>query len=442
MNIVYNFLVFSVVCFCSIFSIQGKSDINQPKQGKSKVIKKEVQSKYFEELYANTFNSLTSRMREDGYLPESLTGAYSGMFPRTTGAYVLLLIEAGMYDEAEATLQYVLTTLEKNDMEYVPRVIGSNYNIEEDQFQIDGHAHVILAWARLALARGKTPFEDKTWTQVRVLMRFATSRAHFLHGHWYGHWAIEPNLVRNTALEHSKDARMWDCFDLLTQSFIGAALTDMSIIAERQNDPKMVKHWTGQLELLREGISKHLTTEHYGIRTYSEMLIPNGEAGVPYDGLGWVTLSPIAAGWEGVDHQILKNTVSVMNEKLLQHSNGVYWMPTDGYPDGSFSNEIIGKGIGWEIDFANTEQDDKRLMEILDMIKIVNAEHPIYMEGAWLQGDDYWQNKRLQESDIPAMKDCEWKVKDAGNGEQTAWWTWAMARLRKSAGLNVKPQTK
>lgn len=403
-------------------------------------IKKELQSDYYERLYSKTYYSLIGRMRGDGYLPESLTGAYSGMFPRTTGAYVLLLIEAGQYDAAEQNIRYILKSLENNDMERIPRVLGPDYNIEDDQFQIDGHAHVVLAWARLALARGRNPFENQTWKQVRALMKFATSRAFFLHGHWYGHWSIEPNLVRNTAFEHSKDARMWDAFDLLTQSFVGAALTDMIQIAERQGDPKTAEHWTQQLKLLSDGIRKNLTTDHYGTTTYSEMLIPDGDAGVPYNGLGWVTLSPVAAGWEGVEHQILKNTVAVMNEKLLKHSNGVTWMPTDGYPDGSFSNEIIGKGIGWEIDFANSENDIKRLKEILHMIRIVNTDHPIYMEGAWLQGDNYSQNKRLHETDIPKMKSTVWKVKDAGNGEQTAWWCWAMARLRKSVGLSAQPK--
>lgn len=403
-------------------------------------VKKTLQSDYFERLYSNTYYSLIDRMRADGYLPESLTGAYSGMFPRTTGAYVLLLIEAEQYDMAEKTIQYVLKTLEQNDMERIPRVIGPNYNIEDDQFQIDAQAHIILAWARLAIKRGPTRFENETWDQIRALMKYTTSRPFFLHGHWYGHWSIEPELIRNTAFEHSKDARMWDTFDLLTQSFVGAALTDMTVIAERQNDLSIAEHWKEQLETLKRGIKNKMITTHYGIPTYSEMLLPNGDGGISYNGLGWVTLSPIAAGWEGVDHQILKNTVLMMNKKLLKRSNGVVWMPTDGYPDGTFSNEIIGKGIGWEIAFSTNEKDYKRLLEILHLIKIVNGNHLIYMEGGWLQGKDYWQNKRLRNGDIAKMKKAEWKIKDAGNGEQTAWWCWAMTLLRKSMGLPVHPQ--
>ncbi|MDD3079933.1 MAG: hypothetical protein PHH37_12640 [Paludibacter sp.] len=403
-------------------------------------IKEKLSSEYFEKLYSKTYFSLLDRLDSKGYLPESLTGAYSGMFPRTTGPYVFLLIETGRYQKAELTLKYLLETLEKNNLERIPRVIGGTFNIEDDQFQIDGQAHVILAWARLALKRGHTQFEDDTWEQVRALMKFTTSRAFFLHGHWYGHWSIEPGLVRNTAIEHSKESRMWDAFDLLTQSFVGAALTDMVTIAEKHQDKKMVKLWSNQLDLLKDGLDTNLTTTYYGIKTYLEMLLPNGDTGVSYPGLGWVTLSPVAAGWEGLDHSIMQNTVKIMHEKLLKQSNGVVWMPTDGYPDGTFSNEIIGKGIAWEIAFANSENDFNRLDEILNLIKTVNADNPIYMEGAWLDGDGYFQNKRLVNSDINQMTDCVWKVKDAGNGEQTAWWCWAIARLRKSVGLSAEPK--
>lgn len=403
-------------------------------------IKGKLSSEYFEKLYSKTYFSLLDRMDSKGYLKESLTGAYSGMFPRTTGPYVLLLIETGRYQEAELTLRYLLETLEKNNLERIPRVIGDNFKIEDDQFQIDGQAHVILAWARLALKRGHTQFEDDTWEQVRALMKFTTSRAFFLHGHWYGSWSIEPGLVRNTAIEHSKESRMWDAFDILTQSFVGAALTDMVTIAERHQDKKMIDLWNNQLGLLKGGLDKNLTTNYYGIKTYLEMLLPNGDGGVSYPGLGWVTLSPIAAGWEGLDHSILQNTVKTMNGKLLKRSNGVAWMPTDGYPDGTFSNEIIGKGIAWEIAFANSENDFNRLDEILHLIEIVNADNPIFMEGAWLDSVDYWQNKRLKASDIDQMTNCVWKVKDAGNGEQTAWWCWAMSRLRNSVGLSAEPE--
>lgn len=401
-------------------------------------VKALLSSDFFETLYAKTYYSLLNRMDDDGYLPESLTGAYQGMFPRTTGAFVLLLIETGRYDEAEANINYVLKAITAHDMERIPRVVGKENGkpiILDDQHQIDGQAHVILAWARLALKRGRTSFEDKTWPLVRSLMMRTCDRTFFQ----YGGWSIEPELIRNIALEHSKEGRMWDVWDLLTQCFIGSALNDMAKIAERQGEKKLADNWRWRIGLLKEGVSNNLTTDCYGKKIYAEMRIPNGDAGTIYPGLGWVTLSPIAAGWEPLDHQILKNTVGVMNELLLKRTHGVAWMPTDGYPDLRFSNEIIGKGMAWELEYARSEHDFVRMEEILHLIQTVNADYPIYMEGAWLDGNGIRLSQIISEQDLEKMKTSVWKVKDAGNGEQTAWWCWAMARLRKSVGLSAEP---
>jgi len=114
-------------------------------------------------------------------------------------------------------------------------------------------------------------------------------------------------------------------------------------------------------------------------------------------------------------------------------------MPTDGYPDGRISNEIIGKGLGWEMEFCRQEKNDERIRQILALIKIVNADKPVYMEGGWLEGAGFKQSQVLTAEDLEKMKDAVWKSKDAGNGEQCAWWCWAMARLRKEVGLPAEP---
>jgi hypothetical protein len=433
-----------IILFClfisqSAFSqSRSKSSVAYSIQQKEKV-REILQKPEMERLYSKTYYSLLDRLNNDGFLPESLTGAYSGMYPRTSGPFVLLMIETGRYKEAEANIKCVLDAVAQNDMERIPRVVGKEHNkyiIIDDQFQIDAQAHVILAWARLALKRGHTQFEDDTWDQVKMLMRRTCDRTFFQ----YGGWSIEPGLVRNIAFEHSKEGRMWDVFDLLTQSFVGAAMKDMIKIAERHNSPYLVADWNKKIAILSTGIKTHMVSDYYGAQAYVEMFIPNGNGGVQYNGLGWVTLSPIAAGWEGVDHQILKNTVKIMNEKLLKHSNGVVWMPTDGYPDGRFSNEIIGKGMAWEIDFSRSENDYKRICQILDLILTVNADKPLYLEGAWLEGNGKTLSNIISDDDLVKMKTSAWKVKDAGNGEQTAWWCWAIARLRKSVGLSAEPK--
>ncbi|WP_090651141.1 hypothetical protein [Mucilaginibacter sp. OK283] len=401
-------------------------------------IKAILQSPYFEKLYSNTYYSLLDRMRKDGFLPESLTGAYEGMYCRTTGAMVSLLIETSRLKEAELNIKCVLDATTQNDMERIPHVIGikdNKYTIISDEHQIDGQAHVLLAWARLALKRGHTNFEDKTWPLVSAIMKRTCDRTFFQHG-W---WSVEPGLVRNISFEHSREGRRWDVWDLLTQSFVGAALNDMATVAERRSETKLAADWRKKMEILQQGIRKNLTTVRNSDTTYLEMRLPDSNGGTPYLGMGWVTLSPVAAQWEGLNHQVMRNTVKAMQQGMLKKTNGLAWMPTDSYPDGTVSNEIIGKGQAWEMEFARTEKDYNRIKAILDLIKIVNAPKPVYMEGGWLDGNGHKQSEKISDTDLAAMNNAVWKTKDAGNGEQCAWWCWAMARLRVAAGLPAEP---
>jgi hypothetical protein len=402
-------------------------------------IKAELSSTFFEKLYANTYNSLLDRMSKDGFLPESLTGAYEGMYCRTVGAMVPLLLETGRLDEAERLINIVLTQMQEHKMDRIPHVIAirdGKYYILSNEPQIDGQAHVIMAWAMLALKRGSTNFEDRTWPVVSELMNSTCDRTHLQHG-W---WSVETGLVRNISFEHSREGRRWDTWDLLTQSFAGAALQNMVMVAQRRGDSTRAEYWNKKLQILKDGIRKNLVVVHNGDTTYLEMRLPDGNSGKPFHGMGWVNLSPVAAQWEALGHQVLRNTVKRMQQTIMKTTGDITWMPTDGYEDGTVSNEIIGKGIAWEMDFARSEKDFDRLKQLLALVRHINSQKPIYMEGAWLDAPGYKPSQKLSEDDLVSMKAAIWKIKDAGNGEQTAWWCWAMARLRKEAGLPAAPE--
>jgi hypothetical protein len=402
-------------------------------------VRKLLESPYFEGLYARTYWSLIQRTDPSGFVPESLTGAYGGMFPRTVGALSLLYLETGRLDEAQKSIACVLRAMEQNNLELVPHVIGKTgdrYTIRDDEFQIDGQAHVILGWARLAQRRGRTPFEDQTWNQVSALMTRTSSRA-FLD---YGGFPSQLGLVRNSALEHSREGRFWDTYDLLTQSFVGAALKEMAAVARRRGDTGQADLWEAKLAILSKGVAKNLTTVRDGKLTYLEMRLPNSAAGVPYLGLGWVAFAPVAAGWEpDADPQVMQNTVAVMQHSLLKVTHGLAWMPTDSYADGSFSNQIIGKGQAWEMDYSRAHGDYTRIEQILRLIEIANGSSPLYMEGAWLEDAHHNVTGLLHDSDLPELEHAAWTTKDSGNGEQTAWWCWAMARLRRQMGMPAEP---
>ena len=554
-------------------------------------VKARLQSPALQGLYARTYKSLLDRTEASGYMQESMTGAYAGMFPRTVGGLVSLYLETGEYAKSEALTSYVLRAMQANKMERVPHVIGAPYKGREPlpgpgsvvqaghpialyrvdqparfggaqefiapaeairaielwltgdrckgtltldiaptldapaiaeakvdaaslsggwtrfafapplrlpagkqyvmrlhhegtgtpawwgvdlapealrkQFgeghgrdaqiqpgwmltqkhvtayaldtgrlqhseretiplyaaedQIDGQAHVIMSWARLALRRGPTPFETRTYTDVAKLMD-RTSDWPYLTPYYPNSplFTVATGLVRNVCFEHSRDGRFWDTFDILTQSFVCAALTDMTRVAESRHDAVRAARWRNRLNALQAAIRARMTRELDGQTVYLEMRLPDGGGGVPFGGLGWVNLAPVAAQWEGVDRDILASTVAAYRKRALFTAGGLTAIATDWWPDRPLDKTVIGKGVGWEMVYSLDHGEWDRICQWLDFVAAVNTQ-PIYMESCGLGADG------------------KWYVGDPGNGEQCSWWCWGMARVRKAVGLTPAP---
>ena len=553
-------------------------------------VKAKLQNKFFEKLYSKTYYSLIDRIEDDGYIEESLTGAYDGMYPRTTGGVGSLLLETGDYESAKRLLNLDMQVASQYGMERLPHVIGKHrgrlirpiadanniaqvktnhvvhqmaqgvgsavsfvagsdkpikaieaavrskkstgkfvlsiresadgevlgsseffvtadmqdelwkrfvftspvkveagkkyyvridfegkgrpwwmgfkklyesdgfsanflvepeghkpywfaqtreaggfaidtgdlkhepdeeYFIISDFDEIDGQAHVIMAWARLVTKTGDKEFEDKWYDYLAKITDRASDFPYFMYGN-NPTWGFV-DLVLCPSFEHSREYRFWQCYDILTQSFNGAAWQAMADVARRRGDMDHAKKWEDKLKMLRRGIANNLTGEVDGKKVYLEMRLPDGSAGKPMLDMGWVNFSPVAAQWEALDRDVLVNTVDLLRSKAMQTlADGTKWLPTDWYEGKGPSPEIIGKGIGWEIDFCRQHGQWWRIMEILDMLEKVNTTE-LYMEGA-----GYHDGKLI--------------VKDAGNGEQTCWWSWAMARLRRDMGMDAMPK--
>ena len=88
---------------------------------------------FHKKLYQNTYKSLLERLQPNGYLPESLTGAYGGEFSRTLGPYVFLLLENGEFERARKSLEYVLSATALSGLNRIPHVIGPAYREREPQ---------------------------------------------------------------------------------------------------------------------------------------------------------------------------------------------------------------------------------------------------------------------------------------------------------------------
>ncbi len=545
-------------------------------------IAKELTSDFHRNLYAKTYESTRTRVEPDGFFQESLTGAYSGMFPRTVGGLVSLFLETDELDPCERLIDCVLTATDENGMERLPHVLDrrqppdpvsnghdlvqsqnrlglyrldsrycgvqkftapaepvraievylrldrckgnlalaisegrdgtpirtqttdaeqaakkgrwvrfafdpplvlesgaaccirldfegegkpawcglvspghrlagtfardasttppqwlehpdhvtafavdtegltrpadSAYDILCDQDQIDGQAHVLMAFGRLAQRRGPTAFEDRWYPFVAKLLDRSTDWPYILAAGNPPHLG----LVRNVCLEHSREGRMWDTYDILTQCFVGAALESMLDVAQSRNDVEHVDRWQERLKALRAALAKQMVRELDQKTVYLEMRLPNSAEGVPFEGMGWLNLAPVAAQWEPLDPEILRNTVEALRKRALFEWQGHKALALDWNADGTFAKSVIGKGVGWEIDYCRREGEWDRIAEWLDFLKAMHKA-PIYMEGATLDAND------------------QWVFGDPGNGEQCAWWCWSMARLRKAVGLPVRP---
>lgn len=408
------------------------------------LVHKKLTSAFFTKLYSDTYNNLIDRIESDGYLQESITGNYEGEYCRTVGAIVPLLIETKQLQKAELLIRFVINFMEATGESRVPHIIGkerkNNTFSQEDSVyliqdtdQIDGQAHNILAWAELALFRGPTSFEDSTWLFMKNMMD-RTTHPPYMGSREKG---FIRDLVYNYNFEHSRIMPM--NYDLLTQCFTGAALESMIVIAQRRNDLVCVKRWIDKLTSLKAGVEKFLTRNADGKQIYLELLSKEGNEHKPFLGFSWVNFSPVAARWEPLQHLVLVNTINEMEKTAMKKWNGFNWLPMDWWPDGDFSDGILGKGIGWEIEYARKEKDWGRILEILSLIEIIQKNQPIYMEYSFLSDSQRKTGQRISQNDFDSLKNPSWKIVDAGNGEQISWWCWAMARLRSDLGFSASP---
>ncbi len=303
------------------------------------------------------------------------------------------------------------------------------YPLISNHDQIDGQTHVIMAWARLALTRERNAFEDQTYAFWAKLMDRTSDWPYFAP--YTAGGSAHVGLVLNRNLEHSREGRLWQTQDVLTQHFVGAALDAMIKVARRRGDETHAAKWNEKLNTLKQGLEKMMLRDFEGKKIYLEMRHPDSSCGVPYDGLSWLNLSPIAAQWEGLDRQVLRDTVGAYRQLALRDWHGYKWLAVQteppgtpaGGPNGDVAPAVIGKGVGWELDFSRQEKEYGRIIEWLDFIEQVNTGTPIYLEAA-----NYFKNED------------RWLLQDPGNGEQCFWWCWAMARLRKEAGLPALPR--
>ena len=403
-------------------------------------VRRHLSSGRIGEIYAATYNSLLHRVTETGCFPESVgPGGYGPvMFCRTTGAVDALFRETGEYQADEKIIRFALDSARRMGLNRIPHIAhqvkdcnGQTTQQFSTDDQADGAFHVLLAYARLVLSgHASREFEDTYYRDVKKYLDILMRQPYFYYeencpSDVYPHMFPPESLrlVYNCAFEHSRENRRWSTFDLLTQSFGGAALEAMSRVAQKRGDESSAVFWQERLHLLSEGIRRYMTRECDGKEVYLEMRLPDGGWGRPFTGMGWVNFSPIAAGWQALPQKVLDDTISLIRDKIwlpAPYTDGCFYMATEFDEDGTVNPNILGKVIGWDIVYSVRKKDYLHILSWIEFLEKVN------------------HSALLAENLSPI--NGEWKISDGGNGEQCGWWCWGMAVLRSSLGMSAAPE--
>lgn len=391
---------------------------------------KELQEGTIARIYKKTYESIISRVEEDGYFGESLTGIYSGEFCRTIGGLVSLLLETGDDEKAQKALTFVFESMKRNGLSKVPHTLGKVVKLKDGNWeqwvgkddQIDGRAHVVMAYARYCLKAEQPEFENTYYNLVKNEMSLFLEQPYFYYQLDPNEWACTRlGLILNCSFEHSREGRRWSVFDLLSQSFVGAAAEAMIKLAMRRKDTAFAEFLQSRLDILKTSIDKYMTREVNGKKVYLEMRLPDGNWGKEFTGMGWVCYSPIPAQWEALDRQILRNTIDLLKQKLyindpLDENIMLTFLEYD--ENGHINYSAIGKSIGWDIDYCRQEGQYDKILDWCGFFNKYHTDHDILMENI-------------------NLTDGKWVKADCGNGEQCVWWCFAIARLRKALSLPV-----
>ena len=406
-------------------------------------------------IYEFSMQSLESRLTEDGFLPESFTGKYEGAFTRSIGAYSLFLLEQGKLAQAKALLVNLFEITKEFHLPRFPHW----YNVKQPRIdmkdQIDGDSHAILAFATYCLETGDQEIIDAYYDFACKMIFTIFSAPYLLDGSepagFGGDWdrypaklaeiadqeyTINPdavNLVHNYFFEHSREYKMWDCCDFLTQCFAGKAADQMILLMKKQGDDKLAAWLEKKCQAHRMGVAKNMTFQQDGKTMYWEML--TGDPLEPFPASGWPLFGYTATGWEGVDWEIFCNTIDYLLERttITDPVTNAKVNMMEYLPNGRIFPGIYLKMVGWTLEYCFATEKWER---IADWIRFLSENYPESILTEYIlpldkDGDPLIRKADiLFEGDLP--KDIRWKIEDGGSGEQCIWFCRAIYRLRKA----------
>ncbi|TDP92235.1 NEW3 domain-containing protein [Labedaea rhizosphaerae] len=211
---------------------------------------------------------------------------------------------------------------------------------------------VALAWARV-FPKSSLGFRYETWPLIRGFVDYYLSTP--------GYFNTSMNLIRNPILD---DEGYHNTYDLLTNVFTAQALHELAPIADGYLDPATASRYRQFAAKITRGINANLVTTVDGNRIYGEKY-EIGSTTVFSPGYSFVNLSPLAAGWYGMDDTIMANTVQAYFAHESKNWSGVTMLSSMQDYGGSGHNRwVLTKSFSWELRFAAKNGDTGRVGEI------------------------------------------------------------------------------
>ncbi len=363
------------------------------------------------DMYKTSYNSIFDRIRDNGFMKESLTGMYQGEYVRSIGALAIFANIVGETAAAGRTLKFVTDVMKKKNLAFVPFTISADGNTVRTEDELDGRAHFVLGWALYVQKSGDVAYFDDTYALMKREADAFCSDTYFYE---------DVGLVRNRRLTHTRihnGSDYHDAFDILTNSFTAAALEQMIAVAKEGGKEQDAVLWQETLTKLQKGIAEKLTRTVDGKTVYLEQRYFENTAAE--NGVSWVCFAPFVTGYSGLDAATLQNTAAYARGVLWKKAGNGGYLAVEASAGGTVKNWILGKSVGWDLTAAVKTGDTTH---ILDTLRFLETYHTgdLYMEKMQPSGNGF-------------------KAIDAGNAEQVIWFLYGMATVRQMLGLSAKP---
>ncbi len=323
-------------------------------------------------LIENTYRSLADRIREDGYAPTSVTGAYGGMYGRDASVHALCHTLAGDFDLARKIMEYTVDYHNQHGFDYLIHVLDPAHNNPCLKCQADATFFFLHTWVTFANTAPKTDenkaFLQNSYERVKILAHYFLQNGDFDNP--YG-------LLFNQSLEHTRDRSYFQCYDLLTNVYASQALHELAqLVAEA--DPENATVWESAAAKIVKGVHNFLVGEVDGKKIYAELIgrsqksidaNPNA-ARRDIRGFSWVNLAPMSCDWYAADPEILENTYQAYLKYGCVEYYGKHQM-LDSFT--AFETElapatkgthVLGKGLAWEMMYCKKMGYTDRLQEL------------------------------------------------------------------------------